>query len=220
MTEESIGWEEEPRARRDAREEDEDAFGGFGEVEAEDDLDLDVARGEEAERAEEEPSSDAGEEVPRRRRRRGRRRRGGGGEAEGEAKPERSSEEGGAAPRDMAERDVAGRAIEAEFDDDHEDDEEALALRRSRRGRRRRGGAGTGAGAGVAASDRGVGHDTPQSSNYDEEVGEDDGDVVLQNTQRNVPTWAEAVDLLIAPNLESRKREPARGGRGRGRRRD
>jgi hypothetical protein len=117
----------------------------------------------------------------------------------------------------------AGRAIDAEFDDDHEDDEEAVALRRSRRRRRRR--PADNASEAVASDDRvlpsdddsdAFGAEIFETGGFEAESLEPEGaeEVVAYNIQRNVPTWLEAVDILISANVESRKRDPKRGGGG------
>lgn len=138
---------------------------------------------------------DLGEEdATRRRRRRGRRRRGGARGTEGEA---RSAEDVvGEEAADFG----ANVLPEATFDDDHEDDEEVVDMRRSRR-RRRRGG-------GESVRERSTSEETAARTSDDEDL---DSDVTYQ-TQRNVPTWLEAVDLLVVPNIESRKRDQKRGG--------
>lgn len=138
------------------------------------------------------------EDSTRRRRRRGRRRRGGARGAEGEGKD----------VQDIAavESDEFGslHAPEATFDDDHEDDEEVVDMRRSRRRRRR--------GSGEGVKERSTSEEPGQLAIDDDDV---DSDVTYQ-PQRNVPTWLEAVDLLVVPNIESRKREPRRGSGGQG----
>lgn len=226
LAEDSIGWDE-GRTAAVSREQEPVGFGdedelpvGFVEDELEEEFGVLPEIEEESTAA---VGGEEGEPQPRRRRRRGRRRRGGTAEpgAEPTAVPSRggpaSEDRRAAVPSERASVRSAGRAIDSGFDDDHEDDDEAVELRRSRRGRRRR--------TPVAEADLGAGEDTPRSSNYGAEVdGVEEDEVVLQNTQRNIPTWADTVALLVTPNLESRKREPQRGGggggRGRGRRRD
>lgn len=142
----------------------------------------------------------------RRRRRRGRRRKGQGSDATD------GVEQSVRTPADEAVK-SSGRAIDAEFDDDHEDDEEAVVLRRSRRRRRRRGGDLSEAKGPLDSDDVG-----PVGSVAYDPV-DDDEDAVTYNTQRNVPTWLEAVDILVNTNLDTRKRDPKRsssGGNGNG----
>lgn len=141
----------------------------------------------------------AGADEPvRRRRRRGRRRRGVAAEGQEDA--------GEVKPVSQAEPD--GRAIEAEFDDDHEDDDEAVVLRRSRRRRRRRS---------PDAEPKAAGYDGELDSSDVEGVaydamteGDEDDDVSTFVVQGNVPTWLNAVDLLVNANMDSRKRDPKR----------
>jgi hypothetical protein len=172
--------------------------------ESEDDFASDIFEGDLLEDgASSEADDDEGtgaDEPVRRRRRRGRRRRSGAAEGQeeaGELKP-------------ASEADTDGRAIEAEFDDDHEDDDEAVVLRRSRRRRRRRS---------PDAEPKAAGYDGELDSSDVESVaydamteGDEDDDVSTFVVQGNVPTWLNAVELLVNANIESRKRDPKRSG--------
>ncbi len=225
-----LSWDDEPlspTARRsadaDADGDDEDRKGrvpyGNMDLDDEPDDDLDGPQGEAG------VDEAAGEAAPRRRRRRGRRRRGGdftGEAAEKDSRDDATRDEIASEPPEIS---STGRAIDAEFDDDHEDDDEAVALRRSRRRRRRRPSDGVSEPAADADQvlpsdddDDPFGAEVFETGGFDGEILEvDDADeAVSYNIQRNVPTWLEAVDILISANVESRKRDPKRGGGGGG----
>ncbi len=125
------------------------------------------------------------------------------------------------------------------FDDDHEDAEEVVAMRRGRR-RRRLSNEPSHIDEEVAepsAKDRPrerspapEGRRTgrrPQPERRIEDDSFHDLDVPADEidahedlepiaTHRNIPTWLDAVDILINANMDSRRREPQRRGRGNG----
>lgn len=190
----SVEFEKRGPARRQEVELDEDDFES-----SEDPMDGAISRS---------VDDDEPEGPTRRRRRRGRRRRS-GTDSEVAGGEERSDEieSGEELVGDEREESPTGRAIDAEFDDDHEDDEEAVALRRSRRRRRR----------GVEpaeAKEVAFGELDVVDSVADDEAEDDDQEAVSYNVQRNVPTWLNAVEILVNSNMDARKRDPKRSGGG------
>ncbi len=118
------------------------------------------------------------------------------------------------------------------FDDDHEDAEEVVALRRGRRRRRLRDEPEVeDAPAARAPAPPPASGGSRRSRHRDDEprrrepepprappedvIDTEDHEPMSQH--RNIPTWLDAVDILISTNMESRRREPSRrGGGGRG----
>jgi ribonuclease E len=198
-----------------------------------------------------ERSSEAGdEERPRRRRRRGR----GRGRGRDRDDADRTTEAKDAAHADDADDD--GRLSDARDDDEDAADGAGLPEegepsrdrpRRKRGGRRRRRGSGEGReGAADAARPAATNGRAPaRAADDDDDDDEDDDGPLLQAddgedddddegssaggrraSHKNIPTWADAIGVMVETNLQSRKnspqrpagqRERTRGGRGRGR---
>lgn len=142
---------------------------------------------------------DEDEEKPKRKRSR-RRRRGGRGRksADEQTVTDETSEE-------------SSEELSAETS---EDDEPAKPKRRRRR--RSRSGEKRG-----EAAERG---ESPDGELEDTELGEDEAPRRGRQRHRNIPTWSEAIGMIVDANLEQRARSPSkpqssRGGRGRGGRR-
>ena len=169
-----------------------------------------VANGEE--------QSVGGSDERRGRRRRRRRRKVRRDDREGSPVDERSLGETTSADSDLVEESLdATAAREAEDDDDSE------AGRRKRRRRRRKKrpvADSTGeAAAGLAKSDSDSGawdeHEGLES--HDEEVHYDDDDDKVHLSHRGIPTWEQAIEVVIAKNLDARAKNPNAGqSRGRG----
>ena len=51
----------------------------------------------------------------------------------------------------------------------------------------------------------------------DDEDGEEGGSERLRLKHKKIPTWQQAIDAIIAVNMESRAKNPGGGGAGRGR---
>ncbi|HEX6963834.1 MAG TPA: hypothetical protein VF175_18345 [Lacipirellula sp.] len=185
----------------------------------------------EAEAAEGEESVDEERGRPRRRRRR---RRGRGRDGERGEREERA-----AAPR--AEEDDEELSESADQSDAEEGDElegEAAAgelgekptRRRRRRRRRGKGEAGEDRAERAAANGRSAADDE-EDDDQDEEASsggdeEDETSGAARESHKNIPTWSDAISVMVEVNLQSRKnapsrpsgpRERGRGGRGRGR---
>jgi hypothetical protein len=189
---------------------------------ADDSLETDVPRRERAESGTEEPGR------PRRRRRR----RGGRGRDRGRDGRPHSREEGGEAPQEKDEWEAGGEELDkgeglSERPDGEGED-------RPRRRRRRRGGAKSKAGEGRASAvgkngqsveDGGEEEDAEAGLiGADDDDQEDDGDEDSKRAaHKNIPTWAEAIGVMVETNMQSRKNSPQRPGsprdrdRGRGR---
>jgi hypothetical protein len=171
-----------------------------------------------------EGASEEHEHRPRRRRRRGR--GGRGREKDDERMPQEANEQG------------EWSETFAEHEDDealagNADNEEGEADERPRRRRRRRGRSGS-----PTATDRQATESGPRErrSRDDHEDDEDDDDSPLEDlhdeddegddspkrgSHKNIPTWSEAIGVMVETNLLSRKSSPQRPGpsreRGRGR---
>lgn len=153
------------------------------------DADIDVTEAPVARKKEE-----ASEDRPRRRRRR---RRGRGRGADSAAEPTSATEP------------PARSQAYADEDEDVEDDADYLPAPTSRREPTR-----------SAVPARGRRSETPSSrvpasNDLDEE---DDDDVVDHGEHRSIPTWQDAIGLVVGANMEARAKNPGgnRGGRGRG----
>ncbi|TVS13443.1 MAG: hypothetical protein EA424_21445, partial [Planctomycetaceae bacterium] len=60
--------------------------------------------------------------------------------------------------------------------------------------------------------------DDPDDDHHDDVSEDDDDDLSGASVKhRKIPTWDEAVALVISNNMESRARNPGNGNRGRGR---
>lgn len=58
------------------------------------------------------------------------------------------------------------------------------------------------------------------STSYDEDIDDEEGESDVVGAKagfRNIPTWQEAVGIIVATNLESRAKRPGNGGSPRGR---
>jgi ribonuclease E len=200
------------------------------------------AEADDAEASGEEESGEE-EEEPRTRRRRGRRRRRGGDRsraAEPAAEEEAESND-----------DEADEVVEVEKSSDEEDESENRSRRRRRRRRRpsKRDSAGVPDEQQAAAEE--VDEDTDDEADEDADIVDDDEEEerprrrrrsrakadsesrdssdsdeadVPSRKHRKIPTWDEAIDLIVSGNLGSRSKSPSpksgpRGSRRRGRRR-
>ncbi len=190
-----------------------------------DDEDAERGPGDEASRADE----DEGEKRPRRRRRRGGRGRGPRTESADAATPRDAdagdwSEEpvGESKPTDDAERD--DDSGEAERDD------RPRRRRRSRRGRGR--GAATGEGGEVSEARPAARNGRPPKPMIDDDDEQDDADDLAlaasgeadddddasapRSAHKSIPTWSEAILVMVETNMQSRKNAPPRTGSPRG----
>lgn len=144
------------------------------------------------------PVGDEEEPRRRRRRRRGRRGRKRDGEDRGtEPRPDRPA----AVPGPRLAEDELPEADEPLFDDEEDLDEDLLR-----------------------ADTRQHGHAVSDNGAEVDDDGDDDGE--LKHGHKGIPTWEEAIGLIVAGNLEARAKNPhsggpprrrGRGGRGRGR---
>jgi hypothetical protein len=218
-----------PRERRVERESAFDDLDDSAESALEEDVEESATKGEEGDR-------------PRRRRRRRR------GRGRDEVRGERSEKSGNeaAAPGEstegweeasdgeFGEEDAADSGPEGE--DRAEGDNEDRPVRRRRRRRRRSsrpGEAETRVGEGAEATSDADGdeedddHDDEeaaaprQAAGHDDDDDDDDDDDLPRESHKNIPTWSDAISVMVETNLQSRKNSPSRPaaprGRGRGR---
>jgi hypothetical protein len=169
----------------------------------------------------------------RRRRRRGRGREAARGEVGEERQPRRQE------PDEFEEDRAAPREAEEEGAEEEEGEVEAIGEEGERparrRRRRRRGGRARDAEEPVASRADANGESLQAEEDEEEELeaahaggreDEDEGDESVRDSHKNIPTWSEAISVMVETNLQSRKtspsrpsgaRERGRGGRGRGR---
>jgi hypothetical protein len=205
---------------------------------------LDVEEGEQDRGSREgEREADAGDSGDRPRRRRRRRGRGRGGESRSPHTDEPASREQDRGATRWSEDDNEGSADDRESDDEgnrtDERDQEGETGDRPPRRRRSRRGRGRGLSGGDSERDRRSSGAARAPSKHDEDVddaeddaeslhgglnglADDDDGEASPSSHKSIPTWQEAIGVMVETNMQSRKNSPQRpsGGsreRGRGR---
>lgn len=163
------------------------------------DDDPDLSTGAEPLGAKSDAGDEEDEERPKRKRSR-RRRRGGRGRK---------------SPEEQTVTDETSEESPNELSSEASDEEEPSKPKRRRRRRPR-----SGEKRGEAAETS----ESPDGELEDTELGEDDAPRRGRQRHRNIPTWSEAIGMIVDANLEQRAKSPSkpqssRGGRGRGGRR-
>ncbi len=180
---------------------------------------LESSDSEKTEEATGEESESTEEKRPRRRRRRRRRGRGGEQRRETETTSDERSDESiselGVVSAEEESADVDQRQPVGEESEREETGERRPRRRRSRRGRNRRETESAPRASGEkAGSDEDLDHAEPHDVGDEFDLGEEgsaEGEQPARMGFRGIPTWDEAVGLLIDKNIEARSKRPAGG---------